>query len=79
MICDKNDNCKERFREIESRLDEGDKLLIRHSTDIAVLHINIEILIKSMNNLTRALWGVCGATFATLFGFMIWYIQNIGG
>ncbi|MBQ8525969.1 MAG: hypothetical protein IJ460_04555 [Clostridia bacterium] len=78
MICEKNDNCKERFREIESRLDEGDKLLIKHSTDIAVLHTNIEMLIKSMNCLTKALWGICGTTITTLFGFLIWYVQNIG-
>ncbi len=69
--------CKERFREIEKRLDEGDKVFTQHTTDIAVLKTNTNALIKSMNGLTKALWGVCGTILATLFGFFIWYIQSI--
>lgn len=69
--------CKERFREIDKRLDEGDKVFTKHTTDIAVLQTNTNALIKSMNGLTKALWGVCGTIIATLFGFFIWYIQHI--
>lgn len=77
MTCDMNDECKERFREIDNRLRAGDKLFNQHSTDIAIIHTNVDLLIKSMNNLTKALWGVCGTVFATLAGFFVWYIQNI--
>ena len=72
-----HDMCKERFREIEKRLDEGDKIFIRHTTDIAVLQTNIESLIKSMSSLTKALWGICGTTLSALLGFFIWYVQGI--
>lgn len=69
--------CKERFREIDKRLDEGDKVFTKHTTDIAVLQTNTDALIKSMNGLTKALWGMCGTIIATLFGFFIWYIQHL--
>ena len=69
--------CKERFREIDKRLDEGDKVMQHHSTDIAVVQTNMDNLIKSMGGLTKALWGVCGTTLATLLGFFIWYIQQL--
>lgn len=71
------ESCKERFREIDKRLDEGDKVMRHHSTDIAVVQTNMNNLIKSMSGLTKALWGVCGTTLATLLGFFIWYIQQL--
>lgn len=77
MNCEMNEECKERFRSIDERLRAGDKLFSKHTTDIAVIHTNVEMLIKSMNNLTKALWGVCATTLASLTGFFIWYIQNI--
>lgn len=77
MICEINEECRDRFKEIDNRLRAGDKLFNQHTTDIAVIHTNVEMLIKSMNNLTKALWGVCATTLASLTGFLIWYIQHI--
>ena len=48
-----------------------------HTTDIAVIKTNVASLIKSINGLTKSLWGVCGTIIVTLFGFFIWYIQSI--
>lgn len=69
--------CKERFRDIEERLNDGDRIMTEHATEIAVLKTNMSNLIKSISGLTKALWGVCGTTLATLFGFFMWYIQNL--
>ena len=69
--------CKERFRDIEERLNDGDRIMTEHTTEIAVLKTNMSNLIKSISGLTKALWGVCGTIVATLFGFFIWYVQNL--
>ncbi len=69
--------CKERFRDIEERLNDGDRIMTEHTTEIAVLKTNMSNLIKSISGLTKALWGVCGTTLATLFGFFIWYVQSL--
>ncbi len=72
-----NNTCRDKFREIENRLDVGDKIFTRHTTEIAVLQTNVNNLIKSLSGLTKALWAVCAATFTALLGFFIWYIQCI--
>ena len=72
-----HEQCKERFKAIDDRLNEGDKLMNEHTTEIAVIKTNVASLIKSINGLTKSLWGVCGTIVATLFGFFIWYIQSI--
>ncbi len=77
MICDMNNTCREKFHDIEIRLESGDKMFTKHTTEIAVLQTNVDNLIKSLSSLTRALWAVCAATFTTLLGFFIWYIQHI--
>ena len=77
MICEMSTACKERFKEIENRLDLGDRIFTKHTTEIAVLHTNVDNLIKSLSGLTKALWAVCATTFSTLLGFFIWYIQSV--
>ena len=69
--------CKERFKNIEERLNDGDKIMTEHTTEIAVLKTNMSNLIKSLSGLTKALWGICGTILATLLGFFIWYVQNL--
>lgn len=69
--------CREHFARIEERLASGDRTINRHNTDIAVLQNNVNSLIKTMCSLTKALWGVCGTTLATLAGFLLWYIKSI--
>lgn len=72
-----HEQCKERFKAIDDRLNEGDKLMSEHTTEIAVIKANMNSLIKSINGLTKSLWGVCGTIVATLFGFLVWYIQSL--
>lgn len=78
MVCEHmNDLCKEQFRQIHNRLDDGDKILNNHTAEIATTKANVNNLIKSMHGLTKALWGVCGTMFASLLSFLFWYIQHI--
>ena len=74
---DMHEACRERFKGIEDRLNEGDRVMTEHTTEIAVLKTNMSNLIKSIGGLTKALWGICGTTLATLLGFFIWYVQNL--
>ena len=69
--------CKERFKEIYNRLESGEKVFSRHTTEIAVVQTNMQNLVKSMNALTKALWGVCGTTVSALISFLVWYIQSL--
>ena len=71
------DYCRERFERIEGRLDEKSKLLDENNTEIEVLKTDMGHLTKSLNALTRALWGVAGATVATLASFVVWYLQSL--
>ena len=69
--------CREHFARKEERLASGDRTINKHNLDIAVLQNNVNSLIKTMSSLTKALWGVCGTTVATLVGFLLWYIKSI--
>lgn len=72
-----HEQCKERFKEIISRIEAGEKVFSQHTTEIAVVKTNMENLVKSMNALTKALWGLCGTTLSVLIGFFVWYIQSL--
>lgn len=79
----KNDYCMERFENIEKRLEVGEKrmngkseIIDKHGVDIEVIKTNTAHLTKSMDALTKALWGVAATTMATLLSFFVWYIQN---
>lgn len=78
QICiDKFEAIEAHLTRIDDRLAAGDRTINRHNTDIAVLQSNVNSLIKTMNSLTKALWGVCGTTVATLIGFLLWYIKSL--
>ena len=77
MHIEMHEACKERFNEIDKRLDEGNKIFMKHTTDIAVLKTDMSNLIKSIGGLTKALWRVCSNAFTILVGFFIWYIQQL--
>ena len=72
-----HEQCKERFKAIDERLNEGDRLMNEHTPEIAVIKTNVASLIKSINGLTKSLWGVCASLVVTLFGFFVWYIQSL--
>ena len=75
--CTINKDCQRRFENIESRLKKGDDHFGRHDTEIAVMQTNLNNLVKSLSSLTKALWGICGTTLVTLFGFLMWYIKSL--
>ena len=72
-----HESCKERFKDIISRIEEGEMVFSQHTTEIAVVKTNMENLVKSMNALTKALWGLCGTVLSVLIGFFVWYIQSL--
>lgn len=69
--------CKEKFGTIEKRLNEKSRVLDGNVTDINVLRNEIAHVTRSIGALTKALWAIAGSIVATLFGFFVWYIQNL--
>jgi len=76
--------CKDEFERIHRRIDKRDKMLGEqedklqaHGESIARMSEDVLHVTKSISALTKALWGVAGSMLATLFGFVLWYIQHI--
>jgi hypothetical protein len=69
-------SCKERFDSIYERLEKGDDESREHGEKIIKVETNVDNLTKSLNGVTRALWGVASAIGMTLLGFIIWFIQT---
>lgn len=74
--CEIIQECKEHFDKIDHRLDSADEDFCQQRRDIAVLQTKLENVTVSLNNVTKALWGVAGAIGLSLLGFVIWFIQN---
>ena len=78
--------CRKAFEQITERLDKGDHSFKEHSdaihrTDIelAELRTNMNNLVKSMDQLTKGIWGMVLAIAGTGIGFVIWFIQSSRG
>ena len=76
--------CKEEFARIHKRIDKRDETLSEqeteiknHSVSIARMSEDVIHMTKSISGLTKALWGVAASMLATLFGFVLWYIQSL--
>jgi len=76
--------CREDFARIWKRLDAGDSRFARNEEEIhrqdvesAELRRDMSHLTKSMDGLTKALWGVVVSFLLLGAGFVIWYIQSI--
>ena len=77
MPCDEmRGECERKFDDLEKRVGEAGSGVGNAKLDIVRLETKVDSLIKSMNSLTKALWGICGTTVATLFGFFVWFVQN---
>lgn len=68
--------CKEQFEKIESRLNKGDDHFGVLDRVTSRLGANVEALTKSLDDLSKALWGACGTALVICAGFIVWYIQN---
>ena len=76
--------CKAEFERLHERIDKRDKTLEKqedeikkHSVSIARVSEDVMHMTKSISGLTKALWCVAVSLIATLFGFVLWYIQSI--
>ena len=76
--------CKEELRKLHERIDKrGEEIKDiqdnLHNNEIEITKVSEDVLhiAKSINGLTKALWGVAASTMATMFGFLIWYIQQL--
>lgn len=83
MICEMPEVCRERFSRIDARMQESEGQLRLQREDIDRLIVltarfgeKINMLANSMRALSRALWGMAGAVFASLLGFFFWYVQT---
>lgn len=70
-----SDYCTEKFELIQNRLNIKSDLLDKQGIAIEVMKTDMNHLTKSLNALTKALWGVAATIMATLLSFFIWYIQ----
>ena len=64
MSCEILKECEEKFKEIDMKLNEGDKKFIE-------IGCKIDNLISSQNTLTKALWGLAVSVFIALIGFVL--------
>jgi hypothetical protein len=77
MNCEVNPTCKEHFDKIDERLEKGDGEMKHQSEDIVELKTNLAYLTKSLDGVTKALWGVAASIAMTLLGFFLWYVQTL--
>lgn len=76
--------CVEEFKKLHERIDKRGEEVREvqntvHDNEIQITKVSDDVqhITKSINGLTKALWGIAGSTMATLFGFLLWYIQNL--
>lgn len=76
--------CQAEFKKLHERIDKrGDEVNAvknsLHDNEIELTKVSEDVqhIAKSINGLTKALWGVAASTMATMFGFLIWYIQQL--
>ena len=89
MPQDNNDmraECQATFSRIFERLESGDESFREHRdalhrTDLELteLRTNMQNLVKSMDGLTKGIWGMVMAIAGSGVGFIIWFIQQSGG
>jgi hypothetical protein len=77
MNCEMNPECRERFEKIDTRLDKGDDEFKEHGEKIVELKTDMAHLTKSLDGVTKALWGVAVSIAMTLLGFLVWYVENL--
>lgn len=70
------ESCKEKFMAIEDRLQKGDDVSRQHGESIIEVKADVSNLTKSLEGVTKALWGVAAAIGMSMLGFIIWFIQT---
>jgi hypothetical protein len=75
MESERRPDCDEAFKRMEKCMDDYRK----DHDDVIALKTKMENLVSSINGLTRTLWGMTVSFLLLGAGFIIWYIQNVGG
>lgn len=78
--------CEVTHQRVDERLDDHERRLtdVEHKADNQELSIaRIEVSNANLCDQIKSLVGIIkwyfGLTFASMLGFMVWYIQNLGG
>ena len=76
--------CQAEFQKLHDRIDkkseelkEQSKSIHDNEVEITKVSEDVQHMAKSINGLTKALWGVAASLMATMFGFILWYIQTL--
>lgn len=79
------DLCEQKHKEIDGKIQHHESWLGEHEKKIDGLTTSdarnttqIDNLIKAIGGQTKAIWGLVSSVLLMLFGFFVWYIQNIG-
>ena len=69
--------CEEKHKVINGRLEviEDDVKMLQKSD--AVNSTEIKNLCNQIGSQTKAIWGLVSMTFASMVGFVVWYIQSL--
>lgn len=67
--------CRDRFIRIEDRLQDGDKQFDEHGERLSGVEHDVSHLTKSLDGVTKALWGVAVTGGAAVVAFIFWVLQ----
>lgn len=67
--------CRDRFIRIEDRLQDGDKQFDKHGERLSGVEHDVSHLTKSLDGVTKALWGVAVTGGAAVVAFIFWVLQ----
>lgn len=68
--------CKDKFAEIQKRLEKGDNEFDIIGKTVAVLDERQKNTQKSLDLVNKALWAIVAFALTTLAAFFIWFVQN---
>ena len=69
--------CEEKFCSIENKLEQSSEKFELHGNRMTGLEHDVSHLTKSLDGVTKALWGVAATIGTAVVGFVVWAIQAI--
>ena len=78
VCAEKHRGIDEKIRHHESWLGEHEKKIDCLERSDATNTTEIKNLCKQISGQTKAIWGLVTTIATALFGFFVWYIQNLG-
>lgn len=74
--CEMLSDCKEKFKDIDKRLEKGDDEFKAHGEKIVKVETNVDNLTRSLRGVTAALWGVASAIGLSVLGLLVFFIET---